>query len=150
MKQELVREWMTPEPITATPDTTLPHAHRLLMENRIRRLPVVEKGRLVGIITRGDIRGAQPSDATSLTIWEMNYLLSQLKLKSLMTPRPITVHEDATIAEAARLMLRHKVSGLPVVDAGDTLVGIITESDIFRLVVRTWQEEAVPEPVPAG
>ena len=144
MKRELVQEWMTPDPITATPATTLPQAHRLLMENRIRRLPIVENGKVVGIVTRGDIRGAQPSDATSLTIWEMNYLLSELKLKSLMTPRPITVRDDATIAEAANLMLRHKISGLPVVDAEGTLVGIITESDIFRLVVRTWREEPAP------
>ena len=141
MKQELVREWMTPDPITIGPDTTLPQAHKLMKENEIRRLPVVDDGQLLGILTRGDVRGAQPSDATSLTIWEMNYLLSELKVRTLMTPKPITVHDDDTIGEAADLMLRYKISGLPVVDGEGKVVGIITESDIFRLVVRTWRRD---------
>lgn len=142
MKKELVRDWMSKEVITAHPDTTLPAAHKLMVEEEIRRLPVVaEDGRLLGIVTLGDVRGAQPSQATSLSIWELNYLLSNLKLKKIMTPDPVTVAPNMTIGQVARTMLEYKVSGLPVVEAGK-LVGIITESDIFSMVVmHEWQEE---------
>jgi CBS domain-containing protein len=106
-------------------------------------LPIVEKdGRLSGIVTLGDVRGAQPSEATSLSVWEMNYLLASLKLNKIMTPNPLTIGPDATIGEAARLMLENKISGLPVVDAKGKLLGIITESDIFSMVVlHEWEEE---------
>ena len=103
-----------------------------MKQRRIRRLPVVDRnGRLVGIVTRGDVREASPSNATSLSIYEIHYLLSQLAVEAIMTRNPRTVTPDTTIKEAARLMLDHKISGLPVVE-GDQLVGIITESDIFR------------------
>lgn len=142
MKQELVNVWMTKNVITAQPDTTLPEAHQIMMASSIRRLPVVEKnGRLIGIVTLGDIRGAQPSEATSLSIWEMNYLLANLKLKKIMSPDPVTIKPEATIGEAARLMLENKVSGLPVVGSDGKLQGIITESDIFSMVVlHEWEE----------
>lgn len=151
MKTELVANWMTPDPITIAQDTSLTDAHELLRDHNIRRLPVVNrKGELVGIVTLGDIREASPSDATTLSIWEMNYLLAKLRIAEIMTPDPITVKATATIAEAARLMLENKVSGLPVLDASGKMVGIITESDIFRLVVQEWtQAEAEAlEPVP--
>lgn len=138
MKQQLIKDWMTGEVITAEADTTLPEAHRLMTKHNIRRLPIVENGHLVGIITRGDVRGAEPSEATSLSIWELNYLLARLNLEEIMTPNPITVSPDATIREAAQLMLDNKISGLPVVADGRRVVGIITESDIFRLVVSEW------------
>lgn len=140
MKQQLIREWMTPKVVTVTPETALPDAHRLMSENEIRRLPVVKNGRLVGIVTRGDVRGAEPSEATSLSIWELNYLLARLKVSEIMTPKPVTVSPDATISEAAQLMLDNKISGIPVVDKDESVVGIITESDIFRLVVSQWRE----------
>lgn len=143
MKQELVMDWMTSDPITITPDTTLPKAHRLMMEHKIRRLPVVRNNEVVGIVTLGDVRGAEPSGATSLSIWEINYLISRLKIEEIMTPRPITVAKGATLGETAQIMLEHKVSGLPVLDEDGQLVGIITESDIFRKVVRDWQNETV-------
>ena len=96
MKQELVNVWMTKNVLTVTPNTTLPEAHQIMMSNNIRRLPVVEQnGRLVGIVTLGDVRGAQPSEATSLSIWEMNYLLAKLKLKEIMTPDPVTIEPEA-------------------------------------------------------
>jgi acetoin utilization protein AcuB len=144
MKCEMVRDWMIPDPITVGPETTLPQAHRLMMEHSIRRLPVVKDGRLVGMVTLGDLRGAEPSGATSLSIWEVNYLLSQLHVDEIMTPRPYTVSEDATLGEAAQMMLAHKISGLPVVDEGGDIVGIITESDIFRMVVQDWLQQAEP------
>jgi acetoin utilization protein AcuB len=139
MKRELVKDWMTANVITVSADTTLPEAHKIMIERQIRRLPVVSNGRLVGMVTRGDVRGAEPSDATSLSIWEINYLLSRLKIEEIMTVQPITTNENITVGEVAELMLTHKISGLPVLnDAGD-LVGIITESDIFRMVASNWR-----------
>jgi len=140
MKQELVKDWMTRDVVTITPDTTLPDAHRLMDEKGIRRLPVLKDGRLVGIVTRGDVRGAEPSSATSLSIWELHYLLAKLTITEVMTRNPITISQDATIGEAAQVMLDSRISGLPVVDSGGKVVGIITESDIFRLVVQRWSE----------
>jgi acetoin utilization protein AcuB len=147
MKTELVMHWMSYEPITVAPGVGLHDADNILRKYGIRRLPVVDKnGKLVGIVTRGDIREASPSDATSLTVWEINHLLDKLKIKDIMTPHPITVYTTDTITKAANLMLENKVSGLPVVDPADgTLKGIITESDIFRLVVQTWDRTEAEE-----
>lgn len=143
MKKELVQDWMTKDIISVTPETALPEAHQIMMNEEIRRLPVVDANhKLLGIITLGDVRGAQPSPATSLSIWELNYLLSNLKIKEIMTPDPITLNVKATIGEAARTMLEHRISGLPVVDDKGMLVGIITESDIFSMVVlHEWNQE---------
>lgn len=143
MKQELVKDWMSSDVITITPETTLPEAHQIMKNEEIRRLPVVDQvGRLVGIVSIGDIRAAEPSPATSLSIWEMNYLLSTLTIEKIMTPEPHTIRPDATIAEAARTMLEHRISGLPVVDQEHHVIGIITESDIFSMVVLDqWSAE---------
>jgi CBS domain-containing protein len=143
MKKELVRDWMTPNPITVTPKTSLPEAHQIMVSEEIRRLPVVdEAGRLIGIVTLGDVRGAQPSPATSISVWEMNYLLSNLDVERIMTPDPVTIHPQQTVGEAARTMLENRISGLPVVDEDGRLIGIITESDIFSMVVlHEWSEE---------
>ena len=123
MNTRPVRNWMIPNPITITPQTTLPEAQSIMLEHKIRRLPVVKSGILVGIVTLGDIREAKPSDATTLSIYELNYLIDRLTAKDFMTPNPITIAPDATIAEAARLMMKHKIGGLPVVEDGK-LVGI--------------------------
>jgi CBS domain-containing protein len=139
MQEELVKNWMTRDVLTITPETTLPEAHRIMTENRIRRLPVLEEGRLVGIVTLGDVREAEPSAATSLSIWELNYLLSRLSIAEIMTPAPLTIRADATVREAAQLMLSSKVSGLPVLDDDGAVIGIITESDIFRMVAKGWE-----------
>jgi CBS domain-containing protein len=140
MKTALVKDWMTPNPICATLKMALPEAHGLMKQHNIRRLPVVDHDKLVGIVTLGDIRGAQPSEATSLSIFEINYLLSRLTLDHIMTPNPITIAPDATLRETAQVMLQKKIAGLPVMD-GDKVVGIITESDIFRAVAGSWELE---------
>jgi acetoin utilization protein AcuB len=133
-KKLLVRNWMTERLITITPQTTLPEVQRIMFEHNIRRLPVMSSGKLVGIVTLGDVREAKPSDATTLSIYELNYLLDQLTAKDFMTPNPITIAPDVTIGEAARLMVEHKIGGLPVVDDGK-LVGIITETDFCLLLM---------------
>ncbi len=143
MRKHQVRDWMTPNPITIDPKTTLPEAHKLMKECHIRRLPVVDRGKVVGILTLGDVREASPSDASSLSIFELNYLLSKLTVENIMTRDPITIAPTGTIREAAQLMLEHKIGGVPVVD-GEKLVGIITESDIFRVLVQE------PEPSSVG
>lgn len=134
MNTQIVRNWMTPNPITITPQTTLPEARRLMDEHFVRRLPVVHRGKLVGIVTRGDIREAQASTATTLSVYELNYLLDNLPAKEFMAYEPISISVDATIAEAARRMQQHKIGALPVVEYGE-LVGIITESDLCRLLM---------------
>jgi acetoin utilization protein AcuB len=141
MKNILVKDWMTKKVITVAPETSLPDAHRLMKINHIRRLPVVDKkGKILGIVTLGDIREASPSDATTLSVWELHYLLSKLTVGKIMTPNPITVKPDSTIRDAAKLMLENKIGGLPVVDEDNKVVGIITESDIFRLLVEELEE----------
>ena len=140
MQQELVRDWMTREVITISPETSLAQAHKLMQEKHIRRLPVMDHDRIVGIVTLGDVRGAEPSRASSLSIWEMNDLLAKLEVVEIMSRGPITIGQNASIGEAARIMLDKKFSGLPVVDEAGRLVGIITESDIFRLVASEWSK----------
>jgi CBS domain-containing protein len=114
----------------------LAEAHRLMKQKKVRRLPVIDAGKLVGIVALSDVLEAEPSGATTLSIYELNYLLAELKVDKLMKRNIITVAPDASIREAANIMLTHKIGGLPVVE-GDRLVGIITESDIFRMIVRT-------------
>lgn len=138
-----VRDWMTPNPIWIGPKTVLTEAHQLMTEHNIRRLPVLEGDELVGIVTLGDVRGAEPSQATSLSIWELHYLLGRLTVDEIMSRKLWTVSPETSIAEAARLMLDHRIAGLPVVE-DKALVGIITESDIFRMVVAQWRDEAEP------
>jgi acetoin utilization protein AcuB len=136
MKKELVRDWMSSDVVTIRPDTTLPEAHKIMIDEEIRRLPVVDnENRLLGIVTIGDVRSAEPSPATSLSIWEMNYLLAALKIEKIMTRNPKTISPDSTIGEAARMMLENRISGLPVVDSQNHVIGILTESDIFSMVV---------------
>ena len=134
MDPQLVRDWMTRNPITITADTSLTEASRLMQDNDIRRLPVIKNGHVVGIVTWGDIREASASDATTLTIFELGYLLKKLQVERIMTRDPITVTPTTTITRAAQLMLEYKIGGLPVVENGK-LVGILTESDVFRMLV---------------
>jgi acetoin utilization protein AcuB len=132
-----IREWMSSPVLTIRPDSLISLAHSVMKEYGVRRLPVVDaRDRLVGIITIGDVREASPSDATTLSIWELNYLWAQLIVEKIMTREVITVDPDGTVFEAANLMLNKKISGLPVVDKSGKLIGMITESDIFRMVVQ--------------
>jgi len=140
MKQELVRDWMTKDVITITSETSLTDVHALMRSKNIRRLPVVDHHQIVGMVTLGDVRGAEPSTASSLSVWEMNDLLANLKVAKIMTRNPATIQQNASIGEAAKIMLGKKFSGLPVVDEANRLVGIITESDIFRLVASEWSK----------
>jgi acetoin utilization protein AcuB len=124
---------MTKNPVTITEDTSVDKALQLMRENRVRRFPVLNKrGKLMGIISEKDLLYASPSPATSLSIYEIPYLLSKIKISDLMTKNVITVHEDTPLEEAARLMADSKVGGLPVVRDGE-LVGIITETDMFKV-----------------
>ena len=126
-----VRELMTAKPITIDPETPMLEARQRMAEERIRHLVVVDDARVVGIVTDRDVRLNLPSPATSLSVWEINYLLPQLTVGGVMTKSVIVVDPDRPIAEAARIMMDHKIGALPVVEEG-RLVGIITESDFVR------------------
>jgi acetoin utilization protein AcuB len=132
-----VSQWMSKPVITVELDTPLKTAHSIMKEQGIRRLPVLKHGQLVGIITSGDIREASPSDATSLSVWELNYLWDQLKVEQAMSRGVVTVTPETSILDAARLMLEKKISGMPVVDSHRSVVGILTESDIFKMLVES-------------
>jgi acetoin utilization protein AcuB len=127
-----VSKWMTPKVITIDKNESLGTALRLMRENRIRRLPVVSKGKLVGIVSDRDLKGALPSQATSLDVWELHGLLDRLRIADIMTRKVITTTPDATIERVALVMLEKKIEGLPVLDAAGDIVGIVTEGDIFR------------------
>ena len=130
----LVRDRMTPSPITVTPDTTFPEAFRIMRERRIRHLPVLEGDRLVGLVARTDLLRGPPAPANTLSVFEINYLLANLHVREVMSSPPITVSENSPLEEAARTMLEKKIGCLPVMH-GDTLVGMITETDICALLV---------------
>ncbi len=130
----LVSDWMVTDPVTVTPDTKLFEAQKTMRDGGFRRLPVVAQGRLVGIVTDRDLREAAPSKATSLSVFELNYLLSRLTVKDVMKTAVLTVSPDDPIERAALLMSEHKISGLPVLD-GDTVVGILTITDLLQAFV---------------
>jgi acetoin utilization protein AcuB len=148
MRLELVKDWMSREVVTISPAATLAEAYQVMVERAIRRLPVVENGRLRGIITLNDIRNARPASGHPHNALELSFALNRLTVADMMTPDPQTITTDATIDEAAQQMLALAISSLPVLDNHGQLVGILTESDIFRLVVHTWQtaQEGPSEP----
>ncbi len=141
MKHLLVKDWMTSDVMVAEPSTPMLEAHKRMRENKIRRMPVCDGGKVVGIITRSDVRQAQPSDATSLNVWEINYLLAKLQVRDIMSKDVKTLHPEDTIKSAATLMYDNRIGALPVVDNEDKLVGIITESDVFRIMIAWFNEE---------
>lgn len=141
MKNLLVRDWMVSDVVSVGPHEPMLSAHKLMREKNIRRLPVVENNKVVGIMTRSDVRQAQPSSATTLNVWEMNYLLAKLQVQDVMSKSVITLSPEDTIRTAATLMHENRFGALPVVDAQGALVGIITESDIFRILIAWFNEE---------
>jgi acetoin utilization protein AcuB len=118
--------------ITISPDLPIIDALNLMKREHIRRTPVVKDGKLVGIVSDKDLLNASPSPATSLSIWEMNYLLSKITVRDVMTRQVMTVAKDTPIEQAARIMADSKIGGLPVMH-GDLVVGIITETDLFKI-----------------
>ncbi len=126
-----VKDRMTTNPVTVTETTPIVEAGEIFRKNNFARLPVVRDGKLVGIITREDLLKVTPSAATTLSVWELNYVLSKLQVKDAMTKNPITIRPDVTLEEAALLMREKEIGALPVVE-DDSLIGIITESDIFE------------------
>jgi acetoin utilization protein AcuB len=131
----LVRDVMQSKLITIDPKTTLPQAIRLAAERRIRHLPVVDAGELVGIVSDRDLKQTMASPATSLEAHELNYLLNRLTVAEIMTRTVITIGPMFPVEEAARLMVQEKISALPVMDAAQ-LIGIVTETDLLELLVR--------------
>lgn len=131
----LVKNWMSKNVITADVNDSMQDAMKLLKENNIRMLPVMKKGKLVGIVTDRDLKRASASDATTLEVHELLYLLTQIKVKDLMTKNPITVPLEYTVEETARVLLDNKISGVPVVDSQEKVVGVITQTDIFRVMI---------------
>jgi acetoin utilization protein AcuB len=130
-----VRDLMTTTPITTGPDTPVLDARQTMVGKRIRHLLVTDGPKLVGIVTDRDIRLNLPSPATSLSVWEVNYLLARLTVASVMTKALVTVRSEWDSRDAAVLMLDHKIGALPVVDDGQ-LIGIITETDLLRAFVK--------------
>jgi acetoin utilization protein AcuB len=130
----LVSNWMSEPVITIEAEDSMRDAIKLLKENKIRVLPVVSREELVGIVTDRDLKRASASDATALEIHELFYLLSKIKVKSIMTRNPITVSLDFSIEETGQLLLKNKISAVPVVDSQGHLAGIITQTDLFRVL----------------
>ena len=140
MSGNQVRDWMTPNPVTVSPGTSLRKAHWLMIDNKVRRLPVVDGEHLVGIVTMEDLRRAEPSTGIGLDLVKITDMLSRMTVRQLMTKDPKTITPDTPLIEAARMMLEQEISALPVMEAGQ-LVGIITESDIFRAYVKLEQKK---------
>ena len=128
----LIKDWMTKDVLTVDENTSLMRATRMMKENSIRRLPVVSHGKLIGIVTDRDVKDASPSKTTSLDIHELYYLLSEMKVKDVMTSKPVTLTGDDTLEKAAVVMLEDKISGMPIVDKLDHLIGLLSETDVLR------------------
>ncbi len=131
----LVKNWMSKPAITVDENDSMNDAIKLLKKHDIKMLPVMKKGKLVGIVTDRDLKRASASEATSLEIHELLYLISNIKLKEIMTKNPITIPFDYTIEETAEILLKHKISGAPVIDPYGDILGAITQNDVFRVII---------------
>jgi acetoin utilization protein AcuB len=131
----LVSNWMSKNIITVDENDSMQDAMKQLKEHEIRMLPVMKKGRLIGIVTDRDLKKASASDATTLEIHELFYLLTRIKVKNIMTREVITVPPDFTVEETAQVLLRNRISGAPVVEADGQIVGTITQTDLFRVLI---------------
>jgi acetoin utilization protein AcuB len=131
----LVRDRMSKNPITIRPAASVPDALKVMQGSKVRQLPVLDDtGKMVGIVSLVDLFRVSPSPATSLSVWELDYLLEKITVEKVMTQDVITVSEDTAVEEAGRIMSDNKISGLPVVRDGE-LIGIITESDLFNILL---------------
>jgi acetoin utilization protein AcuB len=131
----LVKNWMSNKVVTIDTNDSLSDATSLLKEHNIRMLPVMEKGNLVGVVTDRDLKEASASDATTLEIHELLFLLSKIKVKEIMSKKPVTVPFDFTLEETAEVLLENKISGAPVVDEGGKIIGTITQTDLFKALI---------------
>jgi acetoin utilization protein AcuB len=137
----LVGERMTKDPIVIRDDIPIDKALKIMRDNKVRRLPVLnDKGALVGIVSERELLFASPSPVTSLSIYEIHYLMSRVKVADVMTAEVITVTEDTPLQEAARIMVDNRIGGLPVERKGE-LVGIITETDLFKIFVELLESQ---------
>ena len=131
----LVKNWMSKKVATVHVNDTMQDAVKLLREHDIRMLPVMEQGELVGIVTDRDMKRASASDATTLDFYELIHLVSTIKIKHIMTKNPITVPFDFTVEETAEVLLKNKISGVPVLNDDKEIVGIITQTDLFKVLI---------------
>ncbi len=132
----IIKDWMTSDVITIDPEASMMRAAKLMKEKGIRRLPVVDaKGALVGIISDRDVKEASPSKATTLDVHELYYLLSEIKVKNIMTPNPMTIRDTDTVVKCAAIMHDKKISGLPVLNDANELVGIMTQNEVYRVLL---------------
>ena len=131
----LAKEWMAVDPIVVDENTSIMKATQLMKEHGIRRIPVVRDKKVVGIVSDRDVKEAAPSKATSLDVHELYYLLSEIKIKDIMTPDPITLNENDSVEKAAVIMLENRISGMPVVDKDGNVVGLITQTDVFKVMI---------------
>jgi acetoin utilization protein AcuB len=129
-----VGERMSRPVISVSPDAPINEILAMFRTEHIRRAPVMKEGKLVGIVSERDLLNASPSSVTSLSVWELNYLISKVKIKDVMTKKVITVDADIPIEEAAKIMADKKIGGLPVVSSGK-VVGVITETDLFKILL---------------
>lgn len=141
--KRVVADIMTANPVTVTPRNAIRTAVNRMREGGFRRLPVVERGRLVGIITDRDLRRAANSPFVVREQWYDNFILDHIEVGSCMTPNPLTIGPGDSIAEAARVMRNHKIGGLPVI-ADNQLVGIVTDTDLLDFLIELLELEAVP------
>jgi acetoin utilization protein AcuB len=131
----LVRNWMSKDVITVNEDDSMQDALKLMKQHNIRMMPVLKNGSLVGVVTDRDLKRASASDATTLDVHELLYLISKIKVKSIMSKNPISVPLDLTVEETAEVLLNNKISGAPVVDEDGQVVGTITQTDLFRVLI---------------
>jgi acetoin utilization protein AcuB len=135
-KKLAVGDWMTPSPMTIEDDASVIEAIHMLKEKNVRRLPVMARGKLVGLVTEKMLLGYMPAKATTLDQWELHYLLSKTPVRAAMNPTPHTVTPDTPIAEAAKLLHDRKLNGVIVVDLAGRLVGILTTTNALEAL--TW------------
>lgn len=131
----LVKNWMSKRVITIDANDSMSAALTQLKENKIRMLPVLKDGKLVGVVTDTDLKRASASDATTLDVHELLYLIAKIKVQEIMTKNPITVRADFTVEETAELLMKHRISGVPVVNEQQQVVGIITRDDLFKVLI---------------